>query len=473
MAIAEQRWSALPVPYAIQDPGRIPKQRYYDPEFFAMEAELLWPRVWQMACRLEEIPAPGDFTEYEILDQSIIVVRVSESEVKAYYNACRHRGVKLVEGSGSLPSGFTCPFHGWCYGLDGANTFVYQRDLFPEAAVTPDQLELTPVRCELWGGCAWINMDDHAPPLQESIAPFAACNDAWKVESLRMDWWLSCRVPVNWKLAMEAFMEGYHSMETHPQLNPRGLKKNAKSIHKKINPDGSVSNAVSARIAGITDPRQLIDTKIYFMRMLSDGMRGMTHANDVRIAEGLRDIELPADPQLAVQTWQYTLNDAIVKWYRSAGCDIPDLNQIAAQGFNDPIQFCFPHYFLLPNYSSAASYRIRPLGPEECLFELYSLTRFPPGREPARFTPPEPMLPGDPGWPPIPTQDFSNLPKQQKGLHARGFEYMRLSDKVEGLISSLHRVIDGYLAGVPSEALLPSLGKLNTAIDQPIADLKF
>ena len=76
MAIAEQRWSALPVPYAIQDPGRIPKQRYYDPEFFAMEAELLWPRVWQMACRLEEIPAPGDFTEYEILDQSIIVVRV-------------------------------------------------------------------------------------------------------------------------------------------------------------------------------------------------------------------------------------------------------------------------------------------------------------------------------------------------------------------------------------------------------------
>ena len=55
---------------------RIPKQRYYDPDFYALEAELFWPRVWQMACRLEEIPKPGDFVEYEILDESIIVVRV-------------------------------------------------------------------------------------------------------------------------------------------------------------------------------------------------------------------------------------------------------------------------------------------------------------------------------------------------------------------------------------------------------------
>ena len=69
-------WTPLPVPWAVQSVDRIPKQRYYDPEFYALEAELFWPRVWQMACRLEEIPKPGDFVEYEILDQSIIVVRV-------------------------------------------------------------------------------------------------------------------------------------------------------------------------------------------------------------------------------------------------------------------------------------------------------------------------------------------------------------------------------------------------------------
>ena len=91
------------IPWAVDTPDRIPKQRYYDPDFYALEAELFWPRVWQMACRLEEIPKAGDFVEYEILDQSIIVVRVDADTVRAYHNACRHRGVKLVEGNGSLP----------------------------------------------------------------------------------------------------------------------------------------------------------------------------------------------------------------------------------------------------------------------------------------------------------------------------------------------------------------------------------
>ena len=116
--------SALPVPYAIEVPDRAPKQRYFDPDFYQLEAELLWPRVWQMACRLEEIPEPGDFVEYEILDQSVIVVRTDDMEVQAFQNACRHRGVKVVAGRGTCDSGFTCPFHGWCYGPDGTNTHV-------------------------------------------------------------------------------------------------------------------------------------------------------------------------------------------------------------------------------------------------------------------------------------------------------------------------------------------------------------
>src|SRR5687768_6097755 len=102
MAITERRWTALPVPWAIELPDRVPKQRYYDPDFYAMEAELFWPRVWQMACRLEEIPEAGVFVEYEILDQSIVLVCTRDMEVKAYYNACRHRGVMLVEGTGNI-----------------------------------------------------------------------------------------------------------------------------------------------------------------------------------------------------------------------------------------------------------------------------------------------------------------------------------------------------------------------------------
>ncbi|OBK31552.1 (2Fe-2S)-binding protein [Mycobacterium asiaticum] len=438
-------WSPLPVPWAVRSADRIPKQRYYDAEFYALENEKFWPRVWQMACRLEEIPKPGDFVEYEILDQSIIVVRLDSESVRAYHNACRHRGVKLVEGNGSRRS-FVCPFHGWCWGIDGRNTFVLRADAFDEHNLDPKDLALVPVRCELWGGCAWINLDDTAPGLRDCFEPFATIYDAWQVESLRTEWWQSCRLPVNWKLATAAFMEGYHVPHTHPQLLPSAQPSRAQ-------------------------PPGLAQTSLYFMRTLGEGMAGMVHENDIRIAEGLQNIDLPTDPAEAMTVWKRTLNDAVVAWHRARGCEMPDLNDLQRRGIVDAIGFCFPHYFLLPQYSSASSYRIRPLGPEETLFEIWSLTRIPPDRVTGKPTPPEPMAPDDPRWPPIPAQDFSNLPKQQKGLHSRGFEYMRLSSQIEGLISNFERVIDGFLADLPYDALVPAIQKTNTTIDVPIADL--
>ena len=447
----EVNWTPLPVPWAVQTADRIPKQRYYDPEFYALENEMFWPRVWQMACRLEEIPKTGDFVEYEILDQSIIVVRLDADNVRAYHNACRPRGVKLVEGNGSRRT-FVCPFHGWCWGIDGRNTFVLRPEAFDEHNMNPDDLALVPVRCELWGGCAWINLDDNAPGLRDCFEPFASIYDAWKVESLRTEWWQSCRLPVNWKLATAAFMEGYHVPQTHPQLLPSAQPN-------------------TSRVS--SGPPGLVQTILYFMRTLGEGMAGMTHENDVRIAEGLQDMELPADPAEAMAIWKRTLNDAVVHWHRARGCDMPDLNDLQRRGIVDAIGFCFPHYFLLPQYSSASSYRIRPLGPEETLFEIWSLTRIPPDQVTGKPTPPEPMAPDDPRWPPIPAQDFSNLPKQQKGLHSNGFDFMRLSSRIEGLISNFERVIDGFLAGLPYEELVPAIQKTNTTIDVPIVDLGF
>src|SRR5690349_9669628 len=179
VAIADRNSPALPVPYAMTVRDRAPKQRYFDPDFYALEADRLWPRVWQMACRLEEIPEPGDFVEYEILDQSVIVLRADDGSVRAFQNACRHRGVKVVEGRGSVTSaGFTCPFHGWCYGQDGTNTHVPQKRMFDEHNLQAGDIDLTPVRCELWGACAWINLDDDAPPLRDSIEPAASILDA-------------------------------------------------------------------------------------------------------------------------------------------------------------------------------------------------------------------------------------------------------------------------------------------------------
>ena len=382
------------------------------------------------------------------------MLRTDDMGVRAFQNTCRHRGVRLVEGQGTCERGFTCPFHGWCYGLDGKNTYVSRAKSFAEHNLQPDDIDLVPVQCETWGGCAWINLDANAPPLRQSIEPFATIFDAWKVESLRTEWWYACRLPVNWKLAEAAFMEQYHVVETHPQLRIAG---------RYAPPD-----------AASFDARAYIDADLEYLRTMSDGMAGMVHANDVRIAEGLRDIELPDDPKLAMPAWERALNDAVVQWHRDAGSDIPDLNDLEARGMAEPMGYCFPHHFVLPMYSSASSYRFRPLAPEETLMEIWSLTRYPEGSERAKPTPPEPWECDDPRWPPIPAQDFSNLPRQQKGLHARGFEYMRLSERIEGHISNFERTIDGYLAGLPYEKLLPALHQINVnPLDHPVVDIGF
>lgn len=205
-------------------PDRVPKQRYYDPDFFQLEVERLWPRVWQMACRLEEIPRPHDFVDYEFLDQSVIVLRTEDMGVRAFQNTCRHRGVRLVEGRGTCADGFTCPFHGWCYGLDGANTAIPRRRSFAPHNLDAGDIDLIPVRCEAWGGCAWINLENEAPPVRECMEPAATVLDAWHVESMRTEKWLAGRLPVNWKLAVEAFVEMYHVVVTHPQLDIPGMR---------------------------------------------------------------------------------------------------------------------------------------------------------------------------------------------------------------------------------------------------------
>lgn len=442
------------VPYAMELPDRVPKERYFDPDFFELEVEMLWPRVWQMACRLEEIPNPRDFVEYEFLDQSVVVVRTDDMNVRAFQNACRHRGVQFAKGRGTCDDGFTCPFHGWRYALDGSNASIPRRKSFAAHNVQPGDIDLVSVRCEVWGGCAWINVDGDAPALRECMEPAATILDAWKVESLRTEWWYACRLPVNWKLAIEAFVEAYHVVQTHPQLR----------IPSRYAPPPTES----------FDARAYVDADIHYLRTMSDGMAGMVHANDVRVAEELRDLALPEDQDGAVAAWNHALNDAVMQWHRGRGTDMPDLHDLDAQGWNETFYQCFPNYFVLPMYSSASSYRFRPLGPEETLMEIWSLTRCAEGEARTAPEPPDVWECDDPRWPPIPAQDYSNLPRQQKGLHAHGFEYMRLSAGLEAHISNFERAIDGFLAGLPQALLLTALHAVNDApFDKQILDLGF
>ncbi len=461
--------AARQVPFKITENDRIPSKRYYDEAFYQAEVDHLWPHVWQMACRLEQIPQVGDWIEYSNLGKSVIIVQ-SKNGVKAFHNACRHRGVPITDGAthgNCKGKGFICPFHGWRYNSEGENTFVYGKHLFTERQLDSDDIALKKCRVETWGGCAWINFDDHAPSLHETLGPVLDRLEAHGVSNLRAEWCYATVLPANWKIAMEAFMEGYHVMRTHPQLQQSvpmlynsmyGM--DAGDIGVPINPGMSTSENIKSQLR--------------HLELLSEGMAGMVHAKEVEIARQLVDVsDLPDDPFAAVVMWFGMIQDQVTKQLRAKGENIPDLNAVAVSHPVHAVEFLFPNSFLLPFFSNMSAYRIRPLGPESCLFELWSLTHMAPGEE--LPVPMEPiMLPyNSQEFPPIPRQDYANIPIQQLGMHAEGFDFMRLSHEKEGMISNYQRIIDGHLEGKDPIKLAEATHKLGGNFDGPIVEFDF
>ena len=96
----------------------MPVRRYTTQAFHDLEMRKLWPKVWQMACREEEIPEVGDYVVYDIGSYSIIVVRTQQG-ISAHHNVCRHRGRRLCDSETGHAASFICPFHGFSWNLDG------------------------------------------------------------------------------------------------------------------------------------------------------------------------------------------------------------------------------------------------------------------------------------------------------------------------------------------------------------------
>lgn len=461
-----------PVPFPVDDPERIPVKRYFDQEFYEAELEHLWPHVWQMACRLEQISEVGDWIEYNNVGKSVIVVNTA-SGVKAYHNACRHRGVPFAGGTTTNCShatahgncskkGFICPFHGWRWNMDGENTLVYADHIFSERQLD-DDVNLIPCRVETFGGCAWINFDDDAPTVRETFGPLADRLEANGLHKVHAEWHFGTVLPANWKIAMEAFMEGYHVLQTHPQLHYRTPELYAQRY-------GQIDDVKTAPRP--TNLAEMIEAQLDGMQLLSEGMSGMIHQKEVDIAREVPIDQLPQDdPAQAMKMWFGMVMGAITKTLQARGEDVPDLLKVKQENPVNSVEFLFPHYFLLPTFTSFSAYRIRPLGPERCFFEIWSLTHAPKGETPEPVMEPT-VLPYDsPEFPPIPRQDYANIPIQQQGLHAQGFEFMRLAKDREGMISNYQRIIDGYLAGVPQEKLALAMNELGNNFDGEIKDL--
>ena len=178
---ATSPWTRVPERYRLGD-AFVPKGRYLDVEFLQLELERVFPRTWLMACRLEELPGVGSYVEYRIGDRSVLIVRESTESIRAYHNACRHRGTRLATGRGRVGS-IICPFHGWRWNLDGSIKLLLDPEEFTPRS--DDDLGLQPVRCELWGGFVFINMDPEAPPLLDYLDPIPSVFAPFQFENMR------------------------------------------------------------------------------------------------------------------------------------------------------------------------------------------------------------------------------------------------------------------------------------------------
>jgi phenylpropionate dioxygenase-like ring-hydroxylating dioxygenase large terminal subunit len=194
----------------------VPKEAYFAQDFADLEAEKLWPFVWQLACRAEEVPNVGDYLTYNIVDDSIVVVRSGPTEIRAFHNVCPHRARRLTTGCGNNRQ-FVCPFHGWRFGLDGQNIKVIDKGDWGDCLKNED-IQLSEVQCQQWGGFVFINMDENAEPLIEFLAPMPDYCEKFEFEKLRFEWYKTVIMPSNWKTVLGFFNEFYHVQQAHPQL---------------------------------------------------------------------------------------------------------------------------------------------------------------------------------------------------------------------------------------------------------------
>jgi len=194
-------------------------EAYISPEYADAEYAQVWAKVWQWACHEDHIPQPGDYIVYDVGPYSALVVRTQSGEIKAFYNACMHRGTQLrPPDSCGFAQQLTCPFHGWTWSLDGALVEIPSRWDFPH--VTDESHRLAEMPVGEWEGFVFVNFDQDAEPLADYLGVLPEHWADWGLGDRYIETHLRKRLPCNWKAAAEAFIEAYHVRETHATGQP-------------------------------------------------------------------------------------------------------------------------------------------------------------------------------------------------------------------------------------------------------------
>ena len=195
----------------------MPAWTYDHAQMTRLEQERILVPSWQIVCHVNSIPKPGDFITLDVGPESVVAVRGRDGQIRAFHNVCRHRGARILEGCGNRPGSITCPYHGWSYRLDGALLGVPVRESFP--GLERSHYGLRPVRMDVQFGFVFVCLGGEPPPLAHTWGRFAQDFAPYRFEQmvplapLYYEHW-----DVDWKVAMDNYLESYHVPIGHPGL---------------------------------------------------------------------------------------------------------------------------------------------------------------------------------------------------------------------------------------------------------------
>ena len=231
-------------------------------------------------------------------DETIAIVRDDRAPLHAFHNACLHRGRRLAEGCGSFADGtIRCPYHGWCYALDGRLVDVPDRADFTDL---PDDLTLRPVNVETWGGFVFVNLDANAEPLADFLDPLPKLLAPYHLEETRLRASLTTIIDANWKAVVDAFNEGYHVQGLHPQILP--WTDDVSIAYEQFDRHAHYGRLPGARRELRPSPRlgaRSTTTKARFSPVWSRGLGGAFLGEERAAVEALRAIGATAGPDAA------------------------------------------------------------------------------------------------------------------------------------------------------------------------------
>ncbi|RVT85661.1 aromatic ring-hydroxylating dioxygenase subunit alpha [Rhodobacteraceae bacterium CCMM004] len=203
----------------------LPNPHYTSAEVYGAEAEALFFGGWAGLSFAADVPEPGEAVPVDFLGQPLVAVRDRDGTLRVFQNTCRHRGMILVAARKQVGGVLRCPYHSWCYALDGrlvTTPHVGGPGHNTHPGIDKGTLGLIEIRSHVWRGIVFVNLSGTAPPFEEVhrdlIARWAAFEGHPQVYG-GADSVMTFDVACNWKLAVENYCESYHLPWVHPGLN--------------------------------------------------------------------------------------------------------------------------------------------------------------------------------------------------------------------------------------------------------------